>query len=60
MGRDGVPGADGGDRWRAVWYENGQRRQCQAVSEDRLAARLDKVTERLAAGALNRVRPGAT
>ena len=42
-----------GDRWRAVWYENGQRRQCQAVSEDRLAARLDKVTERLATGALN-------
>ena len=48
-----------GDRWRAVWYENGQRRQCQAVSEDRLAARLDKVTERLATGALNLERPGA-
>jgi hypothetical protein len=47
-----------GDRWRAVWYENGQRRQCQAVSEDRLAARLDKVIERLATGALNLERPG--
>jgi integrase len=48
-----------GDRWRAVWYENGQRRQCESVSEDRLAARLDKVTERLATGALNLERPGA-
>ena len=25
-------------RWRAVWYENGQRRQCEAASEDKLAA----------------------
>jgi len=30
-------------RWRAVRYENGQRRQCEAASEDRLAARLEKV-----------------
>jgi hypothetical protein len=43
----------------AVWYENGQRRQYQAVSEDRLAARLETVTERLATGALNLERPGA-
>jgi hypothetical protein len=34
------PGRGAGDRWRAVWYENGRRRQCQAVSEDQLAARL--------------------
>ena len=27
-------------RWRAVWYENDNRRQCEAVSEERLAARL--------------------
>jgi len=40
-------------RWRAVWYENGQRRQCEAASEDKLAARLEKVAERLAAGAPN-------
>ena len=48
-----------GGRWRAVWYENGQRRQCEAASEDRLAAKLEKVTERLAADAPNLERPGA-
>jgi hypothetical protein len=53
------PARAAGDRWRAVWYEDGQRRQCESVSEDRLAARLDKVTERLATGALNLERPGA-
>ena len=53
------PGREPGDRWRAVWYENGRRRQCQAVSEDRLAARLEKVAERLAAEAPNMERPGA-
>jgi integrase len=46
-------------RWRAVWYENGERQQCEAVSEDKLAARLEKVTERLAADAPNMQRPGA-
>jgi hypothetical protein len=34
-------------RWRAVWHENGERQQCEAASEDKLAARLAKVTERL-------------
>jgi hypothetical protein len=53
------PARAAGDRWRAVWYEDGRRRQCESVSEDRLAARLDKVTERLATGALNLERPGA-
>jgi integrase len=48
-----------GDRWRAVWYENGRRRQCEAISETRLAARLAKVSERLAADAPNMERPGA-
>jgi integrase len=48
-----------GDRWRAVWYEDGERQQCEAVSEDRLAGKLEKVTERLAADALNMRRPGA-
>jgi hypothetical protein len=48
-----------GDRWRAVWQENGERRQCEAVSEPRLAEKLEKVTERLAAGAPNMERPGA-
>jgi integrase len=48
-----------GDRWRAVWYEGGRRRQAQAVSEERLAARLAKVGERLAADAGNMERLGA-
>jgi hypothetical protein len=48
-----------GDRWRAVWYENGQRRQCEAVAEDKLAAKLAKVTERLGADAPDMERPGA-
>jgi hypothetical protein len=42
------PARDGQDRWRAVWYENGTRRQCEAISGERLAARLEKVTGRLA------------
>jgi len=46
-------------RWRAVWYEDGQRQQCEAASEEKLAARLEKVTERLAAGAPDMRRPGA-
>ena len=27
-------------RWRAVWHENGQRQQCEAASEEKLAAKL--------------------
>ena len=53
------PAREGQDRWRAVWHENGKRRQCEAISEERLAARLEKVTERLAAGAPNMERTGA-
>jgi integrase len=48
-----------GDRWRAAWYEDGGRQQCEAVSEDRLAGKLEKVTERLAADAPRLGRPGA-
>jgi integrase len=48
-----------GDRWRAVWYEGGRRRQCEAVAEDKLAAKLAKVTERLGADAPDMERPGA-
>ena len=47
-----------GDRWRATWYENGRRRQCEAGTEDRLAVRLKNVTERLAADAFNMERTG--
>ena len=32
-------------RWRAVWHENGERQQCEASSEEKLAAKLEKVTE---------------
>jgi hypothetical protein len=38
-------------RWRAVWHESGQRRQCEAATEQKLAAKLEKVTERLQADA---------
>jgi hypothetical protein len=53
------PARQEGGRWRAVWSENGERRQCEAVSEARLAAKLEKVSERLAADAPNMQRPGA-
>jgi hypothetical protein len=46
-------------RWRAVWYENGARQQCEAGTEEKLAARLEKVKERLEADAPNMKRPGA-
>ena len=32
-----------GDRWRAVWHENGERQQCESVKEAKLAAKLEKV-----------------
>ena len=53
------PARGDGDRWRAVWYENGQRRPCEAASGEKLAARLEKVTERLEADAPNMTLRGA-
>ena len=53
------PAREESARWRAVWYENGERQQCEAGTEEKLAARLEKVTERLAADAPNMKRPGA-
>jgi integrase len=53
------PARCAGDRWRAVWYEDGRRRQCQAPSEQGLATKIAKVSERLAADAPNMERPGA-
>jgi integrase len=47
------------DRWRAVWYEAGHRRQCEASGEDRMAAKLRRVTERLASGASRLEQPGS-
>jgi integrase len=46
-------------RWRAVWYEDGQRLQCEATTEDKLAAKLEKVKIRPEANAPNMRRPGA-
>jgi integrase len=46
-------------RWRAAWYEDGERHQCEAVTEERLAVKLDKVIARLAADAPKMLRPGA-
>ncbi len=46
-------------RWRAVWHENGERQQCEAASEDKLTAKLAKVTERLEADAPNMTLRGA-
>lgn len=42
-----------GELWRAVFIENGRRRFRQAASEAGLAAKLEKVTERLQADASN-------
>ena len=53
------PARGEGDRWRAVWREDGDRRQCEAATEEKLAAKLARVTERLTADAPNLERPGA-
>ena len=52
-----LPEADG-EPWRAVFRENGQRRCRQGATEAKLAAKLEKVRERLAACALNMELPG--
>jgi hypothetical protein len=48
-----------GEPWRATFTENGQRRFRQGATEAKLAERLEKVRERLAAEAGNLERPGA-
>ena len=53
------PPRDKGGRWRAVWHEDGERQQCESVSEEKLAAKLEKVRQRLAVGAANTTKPGA-
>jgi integrase len=53
------PARGPGDRWRAVWWEDGARRQCQAGSEAELAVKLERVAERLAADAPFLERPGS-
>lgn len=53
------PPPEAGGRWRAVWTEDGRRRYCEAVTEEKLAAKLAKVTERLEADAPGMERSGA-
>jgi hypothetical protein len=53
------PPKDEGSRWRAVWHEDGERHQCESVSKGKLAVKLEKVRQRLAAGASGMTRPGA-
>jgi integrase len=48
-----------GKPWRAVFTENGRRRFRQGTTEEKLAAKLEKVKERLSAGAINMERTGA-
>jgi hypothetical protein len=51
FGITGYPPRDKGGRWRAAWHEDGVRKQCESVSEERLAAKLEKVRQRIATGA---------
>jgi Phage integrase family len=53
------PARSEGGRWRAVWHEAGERQQCEAASEAKLAPKLEKIAERLQADAPNMRRPGA-
>jgi integrase len=53
------PPETNGEPWRAVFSEQGQRKYRQGATEAKLAAKLEKVKERLSAGALNMERPGA-
>jgi hypothetical protein len=53
------PPETGGEPWRAVFTENGQRRFRQGATEAKLAEKLEKVTERLSADAANMEKPGA-
>jgi integrase len=53
------PPAAEGEPWRAVFTENGQRKFRQGATEVKLAAKLEKVKERLQADAVNMERPGA-
>ena len=53
------PARSEGGRWRAVWYEAGERQQCEAATEEKLAPKLEKIAERLQADAPNMRRLGA-
>jgi hypothetical protein len=53
------PARSEGGRWRAVWYEAGERQQCEAPAQEKLTAKLEKVKIRLEADAPNMRKPGA-
>jgi hypothetical protein len=53
------PARSQGGRWRAVWHESDERQQCVAATEEKLAAKLEKVKIRLEADAPNMRKPGA-
>jgi integrase len=53
------PARSAGGRWRAVWQEAGERQQCEAATEEKLAPKLEKIAERLQADAPNMRRPSA-
>lgn len=53
------PPREKGGRWRAVWHENGRRKQCESVSKEAFAEKVEKARQRLATGASNMTRPGA-
>jgi hypothetical protein len=53
------PAQGAGGRWRAVWTEDGRRRYCEAVTEEKLATKLAKITERLEVDAPGMERSGA-
>jgi hypothetical protein len=53
------PARSEGGRWRATWHENDERQQCEAATEEKLAAKLEKVRVRLEADAPNMKKPGA-
>jgi hypothetical protein len=53
------PARSEGGRWRAVWHEGDERQQCEAPTEEKLAAKLEKVKIRLEADAPNMRKPGA-
>jgi hypothetical protein len=53
------PSRTEGGWWRAVWCEDGQREQCEAATEEKLAAKLEKVKIRLEADVPKMRQPGA-
>jgi hypothetical protein len=53
------PAPSEGGRWRAVWYEAGKRQQCEAPTQEKLTAKLEKVKIRLEADAPSMRKPSA-